>query len=284
MVLIVAIGRHHLQDAAGNVDRRRIEHGVVIGEGHVLKHHAVVVLVERSPAAVLALHGEDPVDGALDGLALVATVGMLDAAQRKANHCAIIHIRVKLVVKLEVPSARLALLVLDLPVAGIANLLLQNPVGALHHARIVRGHSRFAQGEHGIGGIPHGRHARLHAERVAFLDAQLFELIEGADHLRIVERISLAAQGNDGVHHRGIDGAQTVAHLEALEHPLLALASARSNAAGECGRAQTSASGDRGRGRNCARRPASSTSAGACGTSACRRRIILRRPSRGESS
>ena len=109
MILVVSVGRQHLEDAAGDVDRRRIEHGVVIGERDVLEHHLVVVFVERRPAAVLALHREDPVDRALHRLALVAAIGMFHAAQPQANHRAVIDIRIKLVVKLEVPAARLCL-------------------------------------------------------------------------------------------------------------------------------------------------------------------------------
>ena len=57
----VAVVREHLQDAAGDVDRRRIEHRVVVGERDVLEDHLRVVFVEAGPATVLALHGEDPV-------------------------------------------------------------------------------------------------------------------------------------------------------------------------------------------------------------------------------
>ncbi len=46
MVLIETIGRHHFEDAARDIDCRRIEHGVVIGEWDVLEHHLVVVFVE----------------------------------------------------------------------------------------------------------------------------------------------------------------------------------------------------------------------------------------------
>ncbi len=41
-----AVRRQALQHASRNIDRRRIEHGVVIGKGNVLEDHAVVVFVE----------------------------------------------------------------------------------------------------------------------------------------------------------------------------------------------------------------------------------------------
>jgi hypothetical protein len=61
----------------------------------------------------------------------------------------------------------------------------------------------------------------LHAERVLLFDAKLFELIHCADDLGIVERISQAAEGDDRVHHRRINRAQPIAHLEAFQHPFL---------------------------------------------------------------
>src|SRR5437879_11823261 len=65
VILVIAIGGKHLQDPARDVHRGRVEHGVVIGERNVLKNHAIVVFVERGPAAVLALHGKNTVDGTL---------------------------------------------------------------------------------------------------------------------------------------------------------------------------------------------------------------------------
>jgi len=155
--------------------------------GDVLEHHLVIIFVERCPAAVFALHGKYPVNRALHRLPLVAPVRMLHAAQSQTNHRAIVHVRIKLIVKLEVPSARLALLVLDLPVADVSHLLLQNPIRALHHPRIVGRHARLSQSEQRVCRIPHGRHAGLHAERVFFFDSEFFELIQRSNHLRIVQ-------------------------------------------------------------------------------------------------
>ena len=92
-------------------------------------------------------------------------------SQRQTNHGAIVNVRVKLVIKLEVPAAGLPLRILHFPVPHGADLFLQNPVGALHHARIVGGNSGLCQREHRICGIPDGRDARLHAESFFFLDA-----------------------------------------------------------------------------------------------------------------
>ena len=46
MILVVPVSREAFEDASRDVNGRRVEHGVVIGEGHILEHHAVVVFVE----------------------------------------------------------------------------------------------------------------------------------------------------------------------------------------------------------------------------------------------
>src|SRR5580704_8400010 len=61
----IAVGGKCFEDAAGDVDSRRIEHGVVVSKRDLLEDHLRVVFVKAGPSAVLALHGEDPVDGAL---------------------------------------------------------------------------------------------------------------------------------------------------------------------------------------------------------------------------
>src|SRR5258708_1900833 len=54
-----------------------------------------------------------------------------------------------------------------------------------------------------------------------FFNAEFFEFIERADHLRIVSRVAEAAQRNNGIQNAGIDRSQTVRHLQAVEHPFL---------------------------------------------------------------
>ena len=143
----------------------------MVSEGHVLEDHAVVIFVEGCPAAVLALHGEYPVNGALHRLALIAAVGMLHPAEGEAYHGAVIDIGIELIIELEIPAPGLPFRIFHFPVAHGADLFLQNPVGALHHARIIGGNSGLCQREHSIGCIPDGRDARLHAESFFFLDA-----------------------------------------------------------------------------------------------------------------
>jgi hypothetical protein len=62
------------------------------------------------------------------------------------------------------------------------------------------------------------------AQAVYVLDTQLLKLVPRANHLRIVLGVAQAAQRNDRVQHRRIDGAQPVRHLEARQNPLLRFA------------------------------------------------------------
>ena len=223
----VAVGGKHLEHAAGNIHAGRIEHGVVIREGDVLEDHLGVVFVEAAPAAVFALHGELPADGALGYRDLIALAGIVNLAQRKQNLRRIIGIRVKLVVELEVPAARLGVADFDGPIALVADLFGKHPVDGFDHARIVARHAGLAQRKDSLRRIPHRAHAGRHTEGWLghlrggrLLDAELFKFVAGADDLRIVLGVSEAAQRDDGVEHGGIDGAEAVAHLEAFEHPL----------------------------------------------------------------
>src|SRR5439155_27245780 len=103
MIFVVAVRREHLENPACDIHRRWIQHGVVVGKRNVLEDHSVVVFVERSPSAITALHGKDPIDRALDRLPLIAAVWMLDVGQRQANHGAVIHVWIKFVVEFEIP-------------------------------------------------------------------------------------------------------------------------------------------------------------------------------------
>ena len=161
-------------------------------------------------------------------LVLVALAGVFDFIEGEQDLGGVIGVGIKLVVELEVPAAGLGAGRLHGPVAFVANFLREQPVGGLDHARIVFGHAGFAEGEEGLAGVPHRRHAGLHAEgglrhdvAGGLLDAELFEFIAGADDLGIVLGVAEAAQREDGVQHGGVDGAEAVGHLEAIEHPFL---------------------------------------------------------------
>ena len=95
-----------LQHAPGDVRAGGVEHGVVVGEGHVAQELPVVVHVEGRPAAVARLHGEQPVDGALPAGLLRRRVRGARVPQRQQHHGGVVDVRVELVGDTRRPSRR----------------------------------------------------------------------------------------------------------------------------------------------------------------------------------
>ena len=103
----VAVGGEHLKNTSSDINSRRVQHRVVISERDVLENHLGVVFVEAAPAAVFALHGEEPVDGAQGNLMLVALARVVDAIESQQHLGGVVGVGVKLVVEFEVPAAGL---------------------------------------------------------------------------------------------------------------------------------------------------------------------------------
>ena len=71
------------QDARGDVGAFGVEHGVVVGEGDFFENALGAILVEGSPAAVLALEGQHPIQAALEAASRRA--GLAVGILRKAS-------------------------------------------------------------------------------------------------------------------------------------------------------------------------------------------------------
>src|SRR5207245_11342720 len=117
----------------------------------------------------------------LDRLSLIAAVRMLDVGQCQAHHCTVIHVRIKLIIEFEIPTAGLAFPVLHFPIAHGADLLLQDPVCALDDPGITCRHSAFAEADERVSRIPDGWLTWLHAKGFAFLNTKLLELVNSTD-------------------------------------------------------------------------------------------------------
>src|SRR5271156_5152116 len=127
----VAVGGKRFENAAGDVHGRRIEHGVVVGEGDLFEDHLRVVPIEAGPAAIFALHGEDPFDGALRYVVLIALAGIVHLVQGQQHLAAVVHIGVELIIELEIPATGLRFGILYGPIPFVADLFRQHPVGGL---------------------------------------------------------------------------------------------------------------------------------------------------------
>ena len=66
MVRAEILVAEQFQDARGDVGAFGVEHGVVVGEGDLFEDALGAILVERGPAAVLALEGQHPIQAALE--------------------------------------------------------------------------------------------------------------------------------------------------------------------------------------------------------------------------
>ena len=165
-------------------------------------------------------------------IVLIAFAGVVvDFIQSQQHLRGIIGVRVELVIELEIPAARLRIPYLHRPIALVPHFLGEHPVSRLQQPRIRARNSRLAQRIDRIRGVPHRRHAGLHAEgwlqiiRNPFLlNAQLLKLIHRPNGLRIIHGVAQAAQRKNRIEHGRINGAQAVTHLQAFQDPLLRFA------------------------------------------------------------
>src|SRR5580693_5944040 len=106
------------EHSRGDIRGGWIEHGVVIGKRNVAEETLVVVAIERGPTAVAILHAEQPLDAAANRRFHTRRIGEFYALQRHQDERGIVHVRIKIVAKLEDPAAGRSVLILNLPVAG----------------------------------------------------------------------------------------------------------------------------------------------------------------------
>ena len=211
--------------------RRRIDHRVVIRKRNRLENLLRVVLVERRPSAVLALHRKHPLHRTLRHFVLIALTRIVHRLQRQQHFTRVIDVRLMIIVEEETPAARIHVLHVVRPVALVPNLFAQQPVRRLHHPRIRLRQSDFAQRRKHLRRIPHRRKTRLHPERrcriirfaIRSIDAQLLKLVHRANHLRIVRRVPQRIQRHNRIQHGRINRTQTIAALKVIEHPVLSL-------------------------------------------------------------
>ena len=99
-----AVVAEAFEHAAGDVGAGRVLHGVVVGEGDVFEERAVARAVEGGPAAVVVLHGQEPVDAALDGGCARRSAGALEG---HGDHGGVVDVGVMGVGEFEEPAGGL---------------------------------------------------------------------------------------------------------------------------------------------------------------------------------
>ena len=199
----------------------------MIGKGNKTERTPVIIHVERSPAAILGLHVEQPLNGAVLARLLLFRTRRIGAVQRQQHHRGVVDVGIKLIGEFEIPAGRLGLRALHGPVTLAADFLGQQPVGGSAQ-RVVRRFHGFTQGEGCDARVPHHREAGLEEEtRIALYGIVHHEIVELAlrvHALRTVWRISQQIQRHDDVHHGRINRGHSVGVPGVLQHPLFSLA------------------------------------------------------------
>jgi hypothetical protein len=85
---------------------------------------------------------------------------------------------------------------------------------------MIRRNSSLFKRDHGDRRVPDGRYARLHTDRVGFLDFQCCKPINGPSCDRVLRSTPQGQQGEHGVHHGRVNRTEPIAPLEVLQHPL----------------------------------------------------------------
>src|SRR6266849_3360683 len=171
-VLPVAERAEELEAAPGQVLRRWVEQGAVVGERDVIQIEAVVVGVERTPASVGALHPEEPAEPALLGRSRKVGVEPLHLLEGHHDHRRIVEVGVEVVVVLERPAAGLHVRTLHLPVAGDEDLPRDHPLTGAAQLRVIRREITLDEGVDRERRVPSRPGAGLVVEPVAALDGQ----------------------------------------------------------------------------------------------------------------
>src|SRR6266446_3524489 len=116
-------------NASGDVGGGRIDHGVVVGERNVAEETAVIVAIERAPAAIAILHAQKPLDATANGAFHASRIGILHALERHQDEGGVVDVGIKIVAEFESPAAGLGVFVFDLPVARAENRSEERRVG-----------------------------------------------------------------------------------------------------------------------------------------------------------
>ena len=193
----------------------------MIRERHLAEEFPVVVGVERRPAAVARLHGQQPVQAALGSACCAAGLAGAHFAERQHHHRGVVDIRIEFVGVFEGPAGRLGVGALHAPIALAADFLVEQPIRR-RRSDCVLGIG-LRQGVSADRRVPHRREAGLEEEAVAIIHHQVVEVAQRFHAQRIVLGEAQDIQRHHRVHHRRIDRAQPVGVVQALDHPVLGL-------------------------------------------------------------
>ena len=190
-----------------DVSAGRVEHLTEVREWNLSHRPADIVLIERGPAAVAALHPQHPLSTASNCLFPLMGVFGPDAVQCNEHLSCVVDVRVGVVGELERPSTRCGALDLYLPVAPLGYLGGDEPLCRPAQHRTVGRHARVLQSDHRKAGVPGWRHTSLDAQRVFLLDHEAPKSLHTLAHDRMINAVAEQFERNKRVHPRRLNAA-----------------------------------------------------------------------------
>src|SRR5215510_9386017 len=126
----------------------------MISKGDLIQDDLIIIDVKSPPAAIIALHTEEPLQTTLQDFAffLIRESGFVE----RNEHChGVVVVWIKIVVKLKGPSPGLPAAVFDLPISFPEHLLAHHPLNRPAHIWMRARQARVSQGYNGKHRIPH---------------------------------------------------------------------------------------------------------------------------------
>ena len=234
-----AAGDERLDRPPRDIRARRILHRVVVRERNMLHPLPVRRLVERRPAAVVVLHGDDPAERLPRRLAVDAlTTPIAGPHQRLGHHSGVVHIRVPVVVILKRPrrglisQPNMPILGAQVPhpIPGHAHLPRDQPVANAREFGVVRRrNSRLGERVHRNPGVPHRAETRLQAHmvqprvRVRLREHKLIQVALRLHQHRMIACVTKRLERDLQIDHRREDRSEPLGGLRAhaIQNPRL---------------------------------------------------------------
>ena len=171
-----------------------------------------IVRIERAPAAILALHSDDPFDRPVQSF---PEFGIAGPVERHGHDRRIVDIRIMIVRIFEGPATRPQARPAARPVTGhIENLAIGHPLHRLVHGIAFARLSGFHHRLHGQSGVPHRGQAGLAIAPLVIEDQKLANGRLRGQQVGMILRVTQPVEGHDGVRHGRKNTAQPIVAVQ----------------------------------------------------------------------
>ena len=191
----------------------------MVGEGDVVEILVIVVGIEGAPGAILALHADDPLAGARNGVAIKRLIrNAVGAIHRHHHHRGVVDIGIVGVGVLEGPAARPQTRAPVDPIAlEVQDLKRFEPTQSARHPLVRRIGTDVHKGVAHQPGIPDRRYAGLAVGLVSLDDQKLFDRGAPGDDQWMIARIAERLEHHQRIGHGRKNPADAVLAVEAFD-------------------------------------------------------------------